>query len=223
MSEADAAGELDWLVSIDSTIARAHPHAAGGRHADPVQAVEELRVLQGRLSNYKDPPPEPDDPALGQSRGGWTTKAHPACDGAGRPLSILLAGGNVNDTQMLAAVLDAIVVPRPGRCGRPCRRPRTLLADTGYSSQANRQRLRERHIPHAIPERADQLANRVRRGSSGGRPAAFDRDDDKRRNEVERFVTRIKQWQGRATHADKHAKQLPRRHGPRRFDHVYTA
>ena len=28
---ADAVGELDWLVSVDSTIARAHQHAAGAR------------------------------------------------------------------------------------------------------------------------------------------------------------------------------------------------
>ncbi len=28
---AEAAGELDWLVSVDSTIARAHQHAAGAR------------------------------------------------------------------------------------------------------------------------------------------------------------------------------------------------
>jgi transposase len=28
---ADAAGELDWLVSIDSSIVRAHQHAAGAR------------------------------------------------------------------------------------------------------------------------------------------------------------------------------------------------
>ncbi|MFF1650623.1 IS5 family transposase [Streptomyces sp. NPDC058240] len=28
---ADAAGEVDWLVSVDSTIVRAHQHAAGAR------------------------------------------------------------------------------------------------------------------------------------------------------------------------------------------------
>jgi hypothetical protein len=30
-ARADAAGELDWLVAIDSTIVRAHQHAAGAR------------------------------------------------------------------------------------------------------------------------------------------------------------------------------------------------
>jgi transposase len=28
---ADAAGDIDWLVSVDSTIVRAHQHAAGAR------------------------------------------------------------------------------------------------------------------------------------------------------------------------------------------------
>ncbi|MFI0968395.1 hypothetical protein ACH4S8_44760 [Streptomyces sp. NPDC021080] len=28
---ADAAGDIDWPVSVDSTVARAHQHAAGAR------------------------------------------------------------------------------------------------------------------------------------------------------------------------------------------------
>lgn len=31
--QAHAAGELEWVVSVDSTIARAHQHAAGARRA----------------------------------------------------------------------------------------------------------------------------------------------------------------------------------------------
>ncbi|KOV02673.1 transposase [Streptomyces sp. XY533] len=30
-AQADAAGDIDWLVSVDSTIVRAHQHAAGAR------------------------------------------------------------------------------------------------------------------------------------------------------------------------------------------------
>ncbi|KOU67456.1 transposase [Streptomyces sp. WM4235] len=30
-AEKDAAGDIDWLVSVDSTVARAHQHAAGAR------------------------------------------------------------------------------------------------------------------------------------------------------------------------------------------------
>lgn len=31
-AHADAAGELDWLVTVDSSVVRAHQHAAGARH-----------------------------------------------------------------------------------------------------------------------------------------------------------------------------------------------
>ncbi|MET8830640.1 hypothetical protein ABZX40_34770 [Streptomyces sp. NPDC004610] len=30
-AKADAAGDIEWLVSVDSTAVRAHPHAAGAR------------------------------------------------------------------------------------------------------------------------------------------------------------------------------------------------
>ncbi|MEU6520431.1 IS5 family transposase [Streptomyces sp. NPDC046978] len=36
---ADAAGEIDWDISVDSTIVRAHQHAAGSRTAPPILAL----------------------------------------------------------------------------------------------------------------------------------------------------------------------------------------
>jgi hypothetical protein len=30
-AKADAIGDIDWLVSVDSTVVRAHQHAAGAR------------------------------------------------------------------------------------------------------------------------------------------------------------------------------------------------
>ena len=159
----------------------------------------------GARSNYKDPPPEPDDHALGRSRGGWTTKAHLAVDGRGRPLSVLLTGGNTADTTHLEPVLDAIAVPRAdGRGVR--RRPDRVLADKGYSSKANRALLRARRIAATIPERADQLGHRRNRGSRGGRPYTFDRLAYRGRNVVERSINRLKQWRAVATRYDKLAR-----------------
>lgn len=37
-AEADAAGEIDWDISVDSTVVRAHQHAAGAR-TDPPPAL----------------------------------------------------------------------------------------------------------------------------------------------------------------------------------------
>ncbi|MGC4773493.1 transposase [Micromonospora sp. DT44] len=72
-------------------------------------------------------------------------------------------------------------------------------------SKAIREHLRQRGIGHTIPERADQQANRHRRGSRGGRPPVFDKQLYKRRNVVERCFNRLKQCRSVATHYDKTA------------------
>lgn len=49
-------------------------------------------------------------------------KVHLACDGHGRPLGVVLSGGNTNDCTRLEQVMDSISVPRVGP-GRPRTRP----------------------------------------------------------------------------------------------------
>ncbi|AQT75347.1 IS5 family transposase [Streptomyces sp. fd1-xmd] len=134
-----------------------------------------------------------------------TSKIHLACDAAGRPLAFVLTGGNTNDCTQFTAVMDAIRVPRPGP-GRPRTRPGHVIGDKGYSSKAIRTWLRRRGIGHTIPERADQVRNRARKGSLGGRPPAFDKEVYKHRNVVERCFNRLKQWRGIATRYDKTAQ-----------------
>jgi transposase len=146
---------------------------------------------------------EPDDHAIGRSRGGPTTKIHLACDGHGRPLSVLLTAGNVNDCTMFVQVITGIRMPR--RRGRPWTRPRRVLADKAYSTHAIREYLRQRGIVCTIPERRDQQANRRRRGRVGGRPPAFDPKAYRRRNVVERCFNRFKQYRAIATRYDKSA------------------
>ncbi|MFB8106761.1 IS5 family transposase [Streptomyces sp. NPDC056007] len=180
-ARADAANEVDWLVSVDSTVVRAHQHAPGAR--------------QGGTRN----------PALCRSRGGLASKTHLACDGAGRPLAFVLTGGNTNDCTQLTAVMETMRVPRIGP-GRPRTRPVHVLGDKGYSSRAIRTWPRCRGIAHTIPERADQVRNRARLGTCGGRPPAFDRETYKRRNVVERCFDQLKQGQGIATRYDKTAE-----------------
>ncbi|MEU2306394.1 IS5 family transposase, partial [Streptomyces misionensis] len=119
--------------------------------------------------------------------------------------AFVVTGGNTNDCTQFTAVMEAIRVPRLGP-GRPRLRPDPVLGDKGYSSRAIRGRLRRHGIPHAIPERADQVRNRARRGSHGGRPPAFDREAYTHRNVVERCFNRLKQWRGIATRYDKTAQ-----------------
>ncbi|ABD13537.1 hypothetical protein ThrDRAFT_04809 [Frankia casuarinae] len=54
-----------------------------------------------------------------------------------------------------------------------------------------------------IPEKADQKANRKKRGSLGGRPVSHDATLYKDRNTVERSINKIKEWRGLATRYDK--------------------
>ncbi|MEU8680061.1 IS5 family transposase [Streptomyces sp. NPDC048611] len=132
---------------------------------------------------------------------GRESRRHLACDAVGRPLALTVTGGNSNDCTQFAAVMEAIRVPRTGP-GRPRTRPVHVLGDKGYSSTAIRTWLRRRN-PDTIPERADQIRNRLRRGSRGERPSAFDKQLYKRRNAVERCFNRLKPWRGITTRYDK--------------------
>ncbi|MFI1770014.1 IS5 family transposase [Streptomyces sp. NPDC020800] len=140
--------------------------------------------------------------ALGRSRGGLTAKVHLAVDGRGLPLSIVLSAGNTADCTMFPAVLDAIRIPRTG-AGRPRTKPDRVVADKAYSSRRIRHLLRRRSIKATIPERRDQIANRVRRAGTGGRPPAFDKTAYRGRNVVERCFARLKQFRAVATRFDK--------------------
>jgi transposase len=115
---------------------------------------------------------------------------------------MVITAGQRHDSTQLAPVLAGIRVPRPGGRGRPRTRPDRVIADKGYSYARCRRLLRQRGIPHTIPERADQRARRAKRP---GRPLAFEQATYARRNVVERAINRLKQWRGLATRYEKRA------------------
>ncbi|MFJ2178840.1 IS5 family transposase [Streptomyces sp. NPDC087851] len=184
LAEADADADIGWTVSVDSTVCRAHQHAAGARKKGAPDRAE------------------PDDHAFGRSRGGLSTKVHLASDSRARPLVLRVTAGQAGDVPAFETVMAGIRVLRSGP-GRPGTRPDAVLTDRAYSSRAIRNHLRRRGIRAVILQPSDQVVHRLRRGRDVGRPPAFDAEAYKQRNAIERCINRLKQWRGLAMRTDK--------------------
>lgn len=137
---ADEAGQVGWeLHFIDSTVVRAHQHAAGARKV-------------GR-------DPEAPDEALGRSRGGFTTKIHLRCEGDGKPVTVAVTAGQGHDSQGAPVLMSRGAIKRIGR-GRFRLRPATVVGDKAYSSRRFRISMRQRGIIPVIPTKANERRQR---------------------------------------------------------------
>jgi transposase len=130
-----------------------------------------------------------------------STKLHIVADLRCRPVARVTTAGQRHDSLAFDAVMDDLLVIRPNGPAR--RRPDRVLADKAYSSRRIRASLRRRRIKATIPEPADQQAARARRGSSGGRPPAFDPVRYKDRNVVERAINKLRAYRAVANRTDK--------------------
>jgi transposase len=117
---------------------------------------------------------------------GLSTKIHALVDGNGRPPVLLVAPGQGGDAPMFPHLMSHLTINR-GRSRQAADPPGPCAWGQGLF----------------IPEPADQIGHRKRRGSAGGRPPAFDKEDYKGRNVVERNFNTFKQWRGLATRYDK--------------------
>lgn len=156
-------GGAGWAVSVDSTVVRAHQHAAGARRALPAD------LGRGAAANDKNPAPaSPGREGPGRSRPGLATKIHLVAGRRCRPLARITTPGQHGDCPQFIPLMNKIRIRRRGK-GRPRTRPGAALADKAYSSRANRAYLRKRGIKAVIPVKEDQETTAAR---TAGRAAA---------------------------------------------------
>ena len=121
---------------------------------------------------------------MGRSRGGFGTKAHIAVNGLGLPTHVVLSPGQDADVTHAEAVLAEA-------------RPRVVIADKGYDSQALVRAILRRGAEAVIPSR-----------SNSRNPRVIDADRYKDRNLVERFWSKAKQYRRVATRYEKTARNF---------------
>lgn len=121
------------------------------------------------------------DQALGRSRGGLTTKIHMAADTLGRPIRFILTAGQSGDALAAPALLEGF-------------RPRAVLADKAYDSNALRQLIADAGAEAVIP------SNRTRKVL-----IAHDIEAYRARNRIERCFSKLKHFRRFATRYDRRA------------------
>jgi len=114
---------------------------------------------------------------------------HLLCCGRGFPLQVSLTAGQAGDAPALLSLLD-----------REKKKAKVLIADKGYDSQRIRKALRERKVRAQIPEK--ELPEGKKRRRKGRKPQ-LDKQLYKRRNVVERLVSKLKEMRRFACRFDK--------------------
>lgn len=146
------------------------------------------RGFKKSLQRY---PEEPEDHALGRSRGGYGSKFHLVTDSQGVPLAVEITAGQRHESTQFEKVLEGIAIPR--RIGRPRKRPKRLAGDKGYSYPRIREWLSAHGVRAVIPKRSNQ------RSGNGD----FDKDSYRRRGVIEQCIGWIKECRRIGTRFEK--------------------
>ncbi len=155
-------GEVDteWVFA-DGSYVRAHQHASGARRGE--------------------------ERAIGQSRGGPTTKIHIAADSYGNPIDFEITGGEVHDWKVADKLIEKL-----------SDKVENLVADKGYDSEAIRERARQAGMKPIIP----------RKSNSKKPNPEFDSYFYKLRHLVENLFARLKHFRSIATRFEKLARNF---------------
>lgn len=126
--------------------------------------------------------------ALGRSRGGFSTKIHIACNGVGKPVTFLLTPGQDHDVTQGPVLID---------CATKNGATKKVIADKGYDSDAFIDAIKARGAEPVIPPRSNRTEER-----------AYDKNEYKKRNAVERFINTLKHCRRVATRYEKTARNF---------------
>ena len=145
-------------------------------------------------------PEEPQDHAIGRSRGGLTTKIHMLCDADGRPLHFHLTAGQSHEAPALIPLLEGADAVLFDADDEPIAWPLVLAGDKGYRADWIDEYLLELGITPVIPSKGNQ-DREVRR-------VEFDADAYRHRNIIERLIGWLKECRRILTRFEKTAKNF---------------
>lgn len=154
-----------WMV--DGSMVRAHHSSVGGS---------------------KNSSTNPQENALGRSRGGFSSKLHIACDDQGIPLGIVVTPGQVNEPTVFHQLMKSV----PFSLRTCSHRPEALAGDKAYVAGYIFQWLDRLQIGNVIPNRKNEHKN-----------PDFCKATYRSRNVVERLIGRLKHFRRIATRYDK--------------------
>jgi transposase len=146
----------------------------------------------------KGDPEEPDDHALGRSRGGFSTKIHLLCDRHGHPLHVHLTPGQTHESKALTTLLEEVDVV--DQSDVPIVYPAKLAGDKGYRADWIGDYLIELGIQPVIPSKENE--------DRADRPVEFDRESYCDRNIIERLIGWLKESRRVLTRFEKTAKNF---------------
>lgn len=180
LRQLDEQGKLDpdpWM--LDATILRATRDAAGARH-------DRQPRLGGSDRTYLF---EPEDHALGRSRGGFGTKIDLIIESHGIPVAIGIQPGQEHESRAFEAMMKRST---QRQCLGHRKWPRELLADKGYSSNRIRRWLKGHGIQVVIPKKKNEVPD-----------PQFDKEAYRKRSLIERVIGWFKLHRRLATRYEK--------------------